>query len=238
MRKIWIAAAAAATLFATAGAAYATGGIAILVDGTKVDAGSVKIENGTTLVPLRVIAEALNRDVQWDPNTQTVTIRPKENPSAIERLVIQRDRDIFVTDHPESPDGDPADQALISNLQTLYNEAYRGFLSADGEEPETMTEKELSFLPNSLATAEGSVATGYTFVRLVQPSYVPQTGENAPPSKDLLFYPDLRNPEDLDLGVQNPAKPEEWKVYRLPDYGGWFEKELALYLRDTRGLVY
>jgi len=33
-----------------------------------------EIVNGRTMIPLRFVAENLGCDVQWDPNTQTITI--------------------------------------------------------------------------------------------------------------------------------------------------------------------
>ena len=64
------------------GAEY--GGLRILVDGKPLDASGAYInEKGTTMIPLRAVAEALGCDVSWDPDTQTVTIvsRP-DGPSA------------------------------------------------------------------------------------------------------------------------------------------------------------
>ena len=47
----------------------------ILVDGVPLDASGAYInDNGTTMVPLRAVAEALGCDVAWDPKTQTVSI--------------------------------------------------------------------------------------------------------------------------------------------------------------------
>ncbi|MFX4261145.1 stalk domain-containing protein [Pelotomaculum propionicicum] len=64
--------------FAVATAAYAAP--QVILDGQQLsfDVPPV-IENGSTLVPLRVIFEALGADVQWDGNTQTVTATKSGN---------------------------------------------------------------------------------------------------------------------------------------------------------------
>ncbi|MDZ5471891.1 alpha/beta fold hydrolase [Bacillus sp. 31A1R] len=46
----------------------------IYVDGKKVNSASITI-NGSTLVPLRTIAEKLGLEVRWDQSTQTVTFK-------------------------------------------------------------------------------------------------------------------------------------------------------------------
>ena len=51
------------------------GGLRILVDGVPMDSSGAYItDSGTTMVPLRTVAEALGCDVGWDPETQTVSI--------------------------------------------------------------------------------------------------------------------------------------------------------------------
>lgn len=95
--------------------AYAASGLTILIHGKKETSDiSARIENGTILVPLRVIAENLDQNVQWDPKTNTVTIEEKVKQSGIERMIVQRDKDIFITYNPESSDNDfTADQARL-----------------------------------------------------------------------------------------------------------------------------
>lgn len=46
----------------------------IIVDSTTLDSSGAYIEDGTTMVPLRAIAEALGCTVEWDPLTRTVRI--------------------------------------------------------------------------------------------------------------------------------------------------------------------
>ena len=53
----------------------AGGRVRILVDGSPLNApGAYIAEGGTTMVPLRALAEALGCQVDWDPETETVTI--------------------------------------------------------------------------------------------------------------------------------------------------------------------
>ena len=57
-------------------------GVRILVDGEALHAPASYIsQDGTTMVPLRAVAEALGCEVAWDPVTRTVSITP---PSASE----------------------------------------------------------------------------------------------------------------------------------------------------------
>ena len=57
-------------------------GVRILVDGEALHAPAAYIsQDGTTMVPLRAVAEALGCEVAWDPATRTVSIVP---PSASE----------------------------------------------------------------------------------------------------------------------------------------------------------
>jgi hypothetical protein len=65
------------------------GGISIYVDGTKInpkDANGNAVEpfiyNGTTYLPARAIADALNNDIKWDESTKTVHITSKVGSSS------------------------------------------------------------------------------------------------------------------------------------------------------------
>jgi len=70
----------------------ASGGTRILVDGTPLNApGAYITESGTTMVPLRALAEALGCEVGWDPETETVTVlsrTPAEAAPERTRLVV------------------------------------------------------------------------------------------------------------------------------------------------------
>lgn len=66
----------------------------ILVNGKAIDSSAAYInDSGSTMVPLRAIAEALGCDVAWDPVTRTVAItsdavRPVESAPAYSGLVV------------------------------------------------------------------------------------------------------------------------------------------------------
>ncbi|MBE9914230.1 copper amine oxidase N-terminal domain-containing protein [Paenibacillus donghaensis] len=239
MNKKWVVIGITVFMLAAVNVAYAAEGVSIWIHGKKVSSNEpVKIENGTTLVPLRVIAESLNQNVQWDPITKTVSIDEKKKSLKTERMVVQREKDIFVAENPENAEiGQDANRAFIYNLTTLYNKAYRGLLSSNLDaDTEVKTADQLSFIKESEATREGSALSSSTYVRLVRPSYVPETGENAPASKDILFYIDSKKPEDLHIAVQNPKKLQEWRVYKVSDYGKWLQKEIDIYVYGSRGL--
>ena len=56
-------------------------GVRILVDGEALQAPASYIsQDGTTMVPLRAVAEALGCEVAWDPVTRTVSIVPPSAP--------------------------------------------------------------------------------------------------------------------------------------------------------------
>ena len=55
-------------------ASGAGNGVRIIVDGAPLDAPGAYISAGTTMVPLRAVAEALGCAVAWDPVTATVSI--------------------------------------------------------------------------------------------------------------------------------------------------------------------
>ncbi|MBO9608785.1 MAG: hypothetical protein J7639_22715 [Paenibacillaceae bacterium] len=225
---IFIGATAAAT-------SYAANEITIWIHGKKVSSDvPVKIENGMTIVPIRSIAEMLDQSVQWDQTTQTVTIDDKNKTSLLERMVIQRGVDIFIADHPED-DGywQAANQAILYNLTTLYNAAYRGLYN---NAPERKNANEISLLADSEASQEGTAASSHIYIRLQRLAYVPEAGENAPASKDIIFYTDTNNPNDLNIAVQDPTNLQEWTVYQVSNYGDWLKKEIDIYIRGTRAM--
>lgn len=239
MKKKWLLVGLVLLLSLVIHVAYAASELTILIHGKKVTSDiPAKIENGTILVPLRVIAENLNQKVRWDPKTNTVTIEEKKKQSEIKRMVVQRDKDIFIADSLEGSDNhSAANQALIYNLYTLYNEVYRGFLSTDlGTDMKLKTESDLPFIKNSEATKEGAAKESYTFIRMVRSPYITQPGQNAPSSKDLVFYLDPKNQNDLYIAVQNPEQVKEWTTYTVKGYGLWLQKEIHIYLRGSRGL--
>ncbi|MDD2553215.1 MAG: NPCBM/NEW2 domain-containing protein [Desulfotomaculaceae bacterium] len=79
----------AALVLGIAVGAYADNGIRIFVNGQQVTSDVQPfIQDGRTMVPLRVISEALGAEVAWDQDTQTVTIvtkaeEPGEEPQEI-----------------------------------------------------------------------------------------------------------------------------------------------------------
>jgi N-acetylmuramoyl-L-alanine amidase len=68
-------------------------GVRILMDGREMEIGSAYIsKEGTTMVPLRAVAEAMGCEVTWDAATRTVSIAtpqpPEEEPPAYAGLVV------------------------------------------------------------------------------------------------------------------------------------------------------
>ncbi|KOP65594.1 hypothetical protein AMS62_10310 [Bacillus sp. FJAT-18019] len=239
MKKKWITVGAALLVLGVVQIAHAAEGINLVIHGKTVNTTEqVKIINGITFVPLRVIAENLNQQVIWDSETKTLTIEEKKKERPIERIVLQRGNDIFVTSDPGNINvKNEANQAFLFHLTTLYNEVYRGLLSTDLEADTTIKmADQIPVLKNSETTKEKSSETSSFFVRLVQPAYIPQPGENAPAAKDLLFYIDDMSPSDLQIGVQDPKNIREWKTYKVKGYGDWFKKECDIYLRASKGL--
>ena len=64
----------------SAGAVLAASPIRIMIDGAEVRAAVAPVvEDGRTLVPLRVISEALGAEVSWNPSAQQATIQTAAN---------------------------------------------------------------------------------------------------------------------------------------------------------------
>lgn len=65
--------------FALTGVAMAASAISIFVDGKQVPSDVEPfVKNGRTMVPLRVIAEQLGAQVNWDPSSNSVLIEPNK----------------------------------------------------------------------------------------------------------------------------------------------------------------
>jgi micrococcal nuclease len=58
----------------------------ITVNGTKIEADNI-LYNGVTYVPLRAVAEALDKEVGWDQVTKTATINDKTETAKVTRVV-------------------------------------------------------------------------------------------------------------------------------------------------------
>ena len=117
------------------------GGISIVVDGTKITptdvAGKVVepfIYEGTTYVPARAIAEALGKDVEWEPATQTVYIgqKPVANTTGAGTKLLYQGRSslrftaengtvIYVDPHIGNGYDVPADIILITHEHGDHN---------------------------------------------------------------------------------------------------------------------
>lgn len=146
-------------------------------------------------------------------------------------MLVQRGFDRFDTKVFEN-----AEKALIHHLTSLYNGAYRGLLTDLDREASVVTSDKLQFLGPGAKGKKDELSEHHVHIRLIQPSYIPQTGENAPAVKDILFFVDEREPDDLLIGAQNPLNLDEWKLFKVKEYGKWFQKEVDLYIRSTSGL--
>jgi len=231
MKKKWISLATAIVIFGAVPIASAANQLTIIIHGKTVSTNeTVKLVDGQALVPVRTIAEYLGQDVHWDPVSNTVTVKEKAAKGPIEMLV-QRGSDSFDTKVFEN-----AEKALIHNLTSLYNGAYRGLLTDQDSEASIVTSDKLDFLGPGEKGKKDQLSEHHVHIRLIQPSYIPQIGENAPAVKDILFFVDEREPDDLLIGAQNPLNLDEWKLFKAKDYGKWFQKEIDLYIRSTSGL--
>lgn len=78
MRKKWTTAAFAGLLFLTClNVAYGARAISLVIKGENVQPESPPImKGGRIYVPLRIVSEYLNEDVEWNPDTNTVTVHP------------------------------------------------------------------------------------------------------------------------------------------------------------------
>jgi len=79
------------------------GEIAVVLDGNQImfDVNPT-IRNGTTLVPIRAISEALEATVEWDQDTRTVTVK-RDNTTiklCIDSITMYVDRNAIILNHP------------------------------------------------------------------------------------------------------------------------------------------
>lgn len=84
-------------------------------------------------------------------------------------------------------------------------------LSADGDYPQNELEDWVRIVKTSVESEEGTTVIGY---------------------KDILIY---RQNEDAYIAVQLEEQ-NKWNVYKLPEYGIWFDKELDIFMRMVTGL--
>lgn len=99
----------------------------VLINGkaTQVAVAPALINNGTTYVPLRVIAEAFGADVKFDPATKTVTIKGSaqaETGAAAEQAQIGSSYDGWTINDP----------SIYGLKQRFVNGTYTTFMSTDG----------------------------------------------------------------------------------------------------------
>ncbi|WP_029100418.1 hypothetical protein [Brevibacillus thermoruber] len=142
----------------------------------------------------------------------------------VEKLVVQRGHDRFVFEKPWRCMG------ILVNAEDFYRFAYRRV----GEELGVTNERELPFLQEKLE--EGTSQYDYTYIRIVQKPFIPESGVNEFPRKDIVIYLDPQNPTDAFVGVQDPHNLDEWKIYQVKDYGDWVKKVIDLYLALHTGL--
>lgn len=70
------------------------------------------------------------------------------------------------------------------------------------------------------------------WVRIVQASVESEEGTAVVGYKDILIY---RQNEDAYIAVQLEEQ-NQWNIYKLPEYGMWFDKELDIFMRMVTGL--
>ncbi|WP_188066897.1 hypothetical protein [Brevibacillus brevis] len=155
---------------------------------------------------------------------------PKKHPE-VSKIIIQRGKEIFVSGVSPICDG------LLENSMDLYTVAYR----RDGKLIGTKDEKELPFLQESQPYLQGSLDEGestqdHTYIRLVREPFIPEVGVNEFPRKDIVLFLEPTTPNAAFVGVQNPQKLKEWKIYQVEDYGVWLKKQIDLELNLSKGL--
>lgn len=209
----------------------ATDSLKIIIHGKTVSSKeTVKLIEGKTLVPLRIIAEHIGQEVQWDSSTNTVTVEEKPI-TQLEKILIQRQTDDF-----EIIKFSKVEEAFNNDLNSLYNLAYRGLLTDLENDSFVLTSTQVESLYLNNKNKLDLSSEKLIRVRFIRSPYIPGVGENAPAVKDLMFFINEKEPEDLLIGAQNPRDLDEWRVYKVKDYGKWFEKEIEIYIRTTSGL--
>lgn len=78
-------------------------------------------------------------------------------------------------------------------------------------------------------------ANSITWVRLLYDPYVPGTGVNDLPHKDIIFATTDENFEDSYLIIQDPETLTNWNYMELETYGQWLDREVDMLLAQTTG---
>lgn len=74
-----------------------------------------------------------------------------------------------------------------------------------------------------------------TWVRINYDSYIPASGVNEFPHKDVIMATAEDSGENAFIAIQNPKDLSTWKFIKLPGYGQWLERELDMLLYQYTG---
>lgn len=78
-------------------------------------------------------------------------------------------------------------------------------------------------------------ANSMTYVRLLYDPYVPETGVNDLPHKDIIFAAAGEDLEDAYLMIQDPETLTNWDYMELEAYGQWLSREADMLFAQTAG---
>lgn len=119
--------------------AYAQDSIKIIVNGRQITSEVAPfIKEGRTMVPLRVISEALGADVTWDQATGTVTIMTKITSAGTDKSEPELEKKQEPQQKPESPvENDlTKDNVNLSELKPVDDISGRVFYKNWGDNPD------------------------------------------------------------------------------------------------------
>lgn len=99
------------------------GSTSILVNGVEVECEvAAKIENGRTLVPLRIISEALRKTVDWDEESGTIIIEDDDKQDGNTEEADENAGDEAVTEPVEGGEDEGTENSATSDENTEVTE--------------------------------------------------------------------------------------------------------------------
>lgn len=154
-------------------------------------------------------------------------VAPTEGKILI-RIIVQKDGHRFSLENSSLRKSN----GLVSDVQDLLWIAYRGGAGIDPAKAEERNTKDLEIVQES----NESIVTEHTWIRLFYQPYKPPQGMNDFGHQDIMVYSDPQNLHDAYLAIQDPDDQLKWKVFPIPEYGSWLQKEIEIFLRLTTGL--
>lgn len=181
------------------------------------------------LLPVMLIvilgASMFSGCLRSDPVDYEITEGISEDDDKISNMLICWNNEIFNFEKDSL-----YSTGLLENIKALSWIAPRGGagIEADGFQIEASSNHFILISENMIPGEE--LEEDLLLIRINRTQVVE---ESPMPYKDILVY---RENGDLYLAWQLSEDSGDWYLFRFPEYGDWFEKEVAIFMRNTTGL--